>query len=301
MTRIAIAQAGTALFDTKATLQKCEALTVKAAKGGAKLIVFPEAFIGGYPKGLDFGATLGIRTPEGRDVFRRYFDCAIAVPGPETQRLGKLAKSNQITLVTGVIERSGGTLYCSVLGFDIKGALILHHRKIMPTAVERVIWGCGDGSSLKVVDTPLGKMGALICWENYMPLARMALYEQGIQIYCIPTVDDREAWIPTLRHIAREGRCFVLSACQYLTNKDYPKDILNKTRNLPELPIRGGSCVVGPLGELITEPLYGKEGIVYADLDPNDITRGKYDLDVAGHYSRPDIFDFKIKSAPSKK
>jgi nitrilase len=128
-----------------------------------------------------------------------------------------------------------------------------------------------------------------------MPLARMALYEQGVQLYCVPTVDDREAWIPTLRHIAREGRCFVLSACQYLTKQDYPKDVLAQTRHLPELPIRGGSCIVSPLGELIAGPLYDKEGIVCADLDMNEIARGKYDLDVAGHYARPDIFDFRLK------
>ena len=295
MPRIAVAQAGTELFDNRATFQKLEAMACDAAKNGAQLALFPEAFIGGYPKGLDFGASLGIRTTPGRELFQSYFDCALEVPSAVTTAIGNLALNNKIGIVTGVVERRGGTLYCSALCFAPDGSLILHHRKIMPTAIERVIWGCGDGASLKTVDTALGRIGTLICWENYMPLARMALYQQGVQLYCIPTVDDREAWIPTLRHISREGRCFVLSACQYLEKSNYPKDVLEKTRYLPDVPIRGGSCIVNPLGEIIEGPLYDKEGLIYADLDMNEIVRGKYDLDVAGHYARPDIFEFKVR------
>jgi nitrilase len=171
---------------------------------------------------------------------------------------------------------------------------MLHHRKIMPTAVERVIWGCGDGSTLKVAQSSIGNIGTLICWENYMPLARMALYEQQVQLYCIPTVDDREAWIPTLRHIAREGRCFVLSACQFLENDAYRN--IPDTRYLPDTPIRGGSCIVNPLGELVTQPLYNEAGLVFSELNMDEVTQGKYDLDVAGHYARPDIFEFKVRS-----
>lgn len=293
--KIAIAQTGTVLFDNSATMAKLERYVANAAKKKAKLVVFPEAFIGGYPKGLDFGATLGIRTPKGRSTFQSYFDCAIPVPGAVTRALGALAKRHKIMIVTGTVERAGGTLYCAALYFAANGKLIHHHRKLMPTAVERVIWGHGDGSSLKVVDTPLGSMGTLICWENYMPMARMALYQQGMQLYCIPTVDDREVWIPTLRHIAREGRCFVVSACQYLTKKYYPKDMLKTARYLPDTPIRGGSCVIDPLGEIVAGPLYDREGLLYADIDMDDIARGKYDFDVAGHYARPDIFALKIK------
>jgi nitrilase len=293
MARVALIQAGTELFNAKATLQKFKALAMKAAKGGAKLAVFPEAFLGGYPKGLDFGATLGIRTQEGREMFRRCFDDAAEIPGDLTREIGAIARKHKMAILTGLIEREGGTLYCSAVYFDAKGTLLHHHRKIVPTALERAVWGCGDGSSLTTVDTPEGKVGTLICWENYMPLARMALYQQGVELYCALTVDDREAWIPTLRHIAREGRCFVLSACQYLSKKNYPGDILKATRYLQDPPIRGGSCVVSPLGELIAGPLYDREGIVFADLDRNDIARGKYDLDVAGHYARPDIFKFR--------
>lgn len=294
-TRIAIAQTGTRLFDAAATWAVFEARLREAAKGGAQIVVFPEAFFGGYPKGLDFGATLGVRTPEGRKLFQRYSDEALLVPGPVTEAIGALARECGIMVVTGAVERQGGTLYCAALVFDARGALVHHHRKILPTAIERIIWGQGDGASLTTVETPHGKLGALICWENYMPLARMALYQAGVELYCMPTVDDRDLWLPTIRHIAREGRCFVISACQYLPRANYPEDVLKSARYLPELPIRGGSCVVGPLGEFVLEPQYDREGVFFADLDRNEIAQGKYDLDVAGHYARPDLFDFRVR------
>src|SRR5262249_45453451 len=158
-------------------------------------------------------------------------------------------------LIVGVVEREGGTLYCTVIYVGPDGQLLGKHRKLMPTAVERIVWGCGDGSTLEAIDSPIGKFGALICWENYMPLARMAMYRQRVELYCAPTVDDRESWIPTVRHIAREGRCFVLSSCQYLTRDAYPPEWLDTAQNLPELPIRGGSCIIDPMGQILAGPL----------------------------------------------
>src|SRR5580704_7564459 len=262
LTTIGVVQAGSVLGDTPRTLEKLKQLCEACARRRLNIAVFPEAFIGGYPKGLVFGASVGIRTDAGRDLFRAYSDCAIEVPGPVTAAIGKVAKDAALYLVIGVIEREAGTLYCSALYFAPNGILLGKHRKLTPTAAERVIWGCGDGSTLSAFETPIGKIGGLICWENYMPLARMSMYRQGVQLYCAPTVDDREIWIPTVRHIAREGRCFVLSSCQFLPRDAYPADWLAATVNLPEVPIRGGSCIVGPMGELLAEPVYGEETIL---------------------------------------
>ena len=204
-TKVAVVQAGSVPFDCAASLAKAERLIEDAASGGAKLVVFPEAFIGGYPKGADFGTRIGMRSPAGRAWFRRYYENAIDVPGHSTERLGRAARARGVWLVIGAIEREGGTLYCTALLIGPDGTLAGKHRKLMPTAMERVIWGFGDGSTLPVIATPFGKLGAVICWENYMPLLRAAMYAKGIQIYCAPTVDDRESWVPTMRHIALEG------------------------------------------------------------------------------------------------
>jgi nitrilase len=198
-------------------------------------------------------------------------------------------------MVIGAIERDGGTLYCSVLFLAPDGSLLGKHRKVMPTAMERLIWGFGDGSTLPVFDTSAGRLGAVICWENYMPLLRTAMYAQGIQIYCAPTVDDRDTWIPTMRHIALEGRTFVLSACQFARRRDYPADYECVMGDEPEtILIRGGSTIVDPLGHVLAGPVYGEECLLTADLDPGRIAEGKYDLDVAGHYARPDIFRLTV-------
>src|SRR5436309_3101578 len=220
----AVVQAGSVIYDREASVAKAESLIAEAASGGARLVVFPEAFIGGYPKGEDFGARVGSRTPEGRKLFRRYYEGALDVPGPGTARLGEAAKTHGVWLVIGVIERDGGTLYCTALFFAPDGSLAAKHRKLMPTAMERLIWGFGDGSTLPVIETGFGRIGAVICWENYMPLMRAAMYAKGVQIYCAPTVDDRERWAASMRHIALEGRCFVLSACQYIRTGDFPAD-----------------------------------------------------------------------------
>ncbi len=297
--RVAVIQAGSRLFDTPATLAKLRRLAGEAAAQGAKLALFPEAFVGGYPKGVDFGARVGSRTPEGRDWFRRYCDSAIAVPGPACDDMAAVAVEYAMTLVVGVIERSGGTLYCTALTFGPDGSLLAAHRKLMPTAMERIIWGQGDGSTIPVVDTPVGKVGAVICWENYMPLLRTAMYAQGVEVYCAPTVDDRDTWPLSMRHIAFEGRCFVLSAVQWLTRGDCPDDFHPREGDDPAtVLIRGGSCIVGPLGDLLAGPVYGGEAVLVADLDLDNIARGKYDLDVVGHYARPDVFRLEIDTTP---
>ena len=293
--RAAVVQAAPALFDTPRTLQKLTDLTADAARRGAGLVVFPEAFVGGYPKGHDFGASVGVRTPEGRDEFRRLYEAAVEVPGPAAEAIGSVARDHAVHLVVGVVERDGATLYCSALVFGPDGTLLGKHRKLMPTAAERVIWGSGDGSTLPVVTTRLGRVGAVICWENYMPLLRTAMYAKGVELYCALTVDDRETWVPTVRHIALEGRCFVLSACQFVRRADLPAGY--PTGRLPapqDEVIRGGSCVVGPLGELLAGPAYGEECVLTADLDRAELARAKLDFDVVGHYARPDVFRLEV-------
>jgi nitrilase len=296
----AVVQAAPVMFDVRGTIAKLRDLAADAARHKAKLIVFPEAFISAYPKGLGFGARMGMRSPEGREEFRIYYESAVDVPGADVDLLAKIAHENDAHLVVGVIERDGGTLYCTALIFGPNGRLLGKHRKLMPTALERLVWGQGDGSTLGVVDTPLGKIGTVICWENYMPLLRMAMYARGIQLYCAPTVDDRETWLPTMRHIALEGRCFVLSACQFLTRGDCPRayEGMHGTDSANVL-IRGGSCMVAPLGQVLAGPHFGSETILTAELDPAELARGKYDFDVAGHYARPDVFRLTVNERPA--
>lgn len=299
--RAAVVQAAPVLFDSPKSLQKLADLTADAARQHAELVVFPEAFIGGYYKGHDFGVSLGIRSPEGREEFRRLSENAIEVPGAGTEFIGGVARDRAIHLVVGVIEREGGTLYCTALLFGPDGTLLGKHRKLMPTAMERVLWGSGDGSTLPVVPTKLGKIGSVICWENYMPLLRTAMYAKGIDLYCAITVDDRDTWLPTVTHIALEGRCFVLSACQFLKRSDLPPGY--PTQRFPasqDVLIRGGSCIIGPLGQMLAGPKYGEECILTAFLDRGDLARAKFDFDVVGHYARPDVFRLDVNEQPMK-
>ncbi len=294
----AVVQAAPIGFDREATLSKLEKLVADAAGGGAQIAVFPEGFVPAYPRGFDFETVVGQRTAEGRDQFRRYFDGAIEVPGPDVDRIAAAAGEHAIHLVVGVIERDGGTLYCTALFFRPEGYLG-KHRKLMPTAAERLIWGFGDGSTLPVYDTSLGRLGAVICWENYMPMLRMTMYAKGIQIYCAPTADSRETWLPTMRHVAMEGRCFVLSACEFLRRSDLPMDIPNHISEEPDaIVMRGGSAIIDPLGRVLAGPCYDEETTLYAELDLDDIPRGKYDFDVAGHYARPDVFQLSVNENP---
>lgn len=295
----AVVQAAPVVFDTARTLEKLRDLTSDAAATGAKLAVFPESFVSAYPKGLDFGARIGMRAPEGREDFRRYWESSIDVPGPETEIIGQAAEAAGLYLVVGVMERDLGTLYCTALYFGPDGRLLGKHRKLMPTALERLVWGFGDGSTLPVLDTALGKLGAVICWENYMPLLRMTMYSKGIELYCAPTADDRDTWLPTMQTVALEGRCFVLSACQYLTRADCPPDYAAIQGDDPSTVLmRGGSCIVGPLGQVLAAPNFEGETILTAEIDRREIAKGKYDFDAAGHYARPDVFRLHVNEKP---
>ncbi|MEM6569881.1 MAG: carbon-nitrogen hydrolase family protein [Planctomycetota bacterium] len=292
-------QSAPVAFDLERTLGRVAERAADAAADGARLAVFPEAFIGGYPKGSDFGIRLGTRSDEGRAAFERYHAGAIEVPGPAVDRLGEIAADHGLEIVIGVVERERGTLYCTALFLGADGALRAKHRKLVPTALERCIWGRGDGSTLSVVDTPLGRIGAAICWENYMPLYRATLFARGVELYCAPTVDDRDVWQATARHIAVEGRCFVLSACQHMRRSDLPSDWKTDAGSAPDdLLIGGGSVIVDPFGEVLAGPVTGEDAVLVADLDPGAITRGRFDLDVSGHYARPDVFDLRVDERP---
>lgn len=292
---VAVVQAGAPIFDSTAALEAARRWISEAAAGGARLVVLPEAFIGGYPKGLDFGVVVGSRSQEGRETFRRYAAGAIAVPGPETRELADLSTELGTDVVIGVIERDGGTLYCTALTFVAGQGLVNAHRKLQPTAAERVIWGQGDGSTLGTATASYGALGTAICWENYMPLLRTAMYARGVDVWCAPTVDDREVWAATMTHIALEGRCFVLSANQHLLRSAFPADVHPVQGEDPEtVLIGGGSMIVSPLGEVLAGPLRGGEGVLHATLDLDDLARARFDLDVVGHYARPDVFRLDV-------
>lgn len=296
---VAAVQAGSVLFDTPATLAKAERLAREAAAQGAQLVVLPEAFLGGYPKGVDFGVTVGSRTPAGRELFGRYARAAIAVPGPETDRLGELARELGLHLVVGAIERVRGTLYCTALFFDPVVGYRTLHRKLMPTAAERYLWGQGDGSTMPAPRTDVGILGSAICWENYMPSFRQAMYAKGVEIWCAPTVDDRQQWQATMTHVALEGRCFVVSANQYLLRSDLPADVTPVQGDDPDtVLIGGGSVIVSPLGQVLAGPLRGSEGILLATIDLDELGPARFDLDVTGHYARPDVVTLTVDETP---
>ena len=298
----AVAQTATVMFDTAATVAKAETLMAEAAARGAQVLVFPEAFVGGYPKGADFHIFIGARTPEGRQDFLKYYEAAVALNGPEIARLAQAAGAHKLYVCVGIIERDGGTLYCTAVYLGPEGTVLGHHRKLMPTALERLVWGYGDGSTLKAVDTPFGKLGAVICWENYMPALRMAMYQQRVALYCAPTADDRDTWISTMQHIAMEGRCFVLSSCQHLRRAQLPMDALHN--RLPEAPdtllMRGGSCIISPIGKVLAGPVYGEDVLLTAEIDLDDIPRAQMDFDPVGHYARPDVFQLAVNTAPQR-
>lgn len=303
--RVAVVQAASVLFDREASLQKACRLIAEAAAQGAQLILFPEAFIPAYPRGLGFGTVVGSRSVSGRQSWERFWANSVDVPSSTTETLGAAACEAGAYLAIGVVERdvqfSRGTLYCTLLYFDPQGCLLGKHRKLRPTAAERVIWGEGDGSTLTVLDTELGRVGGLICWENYMPLARMALYGKGVELYLAPTADARDSWQATLRHIACEGRCFVLGCNQFVTRAMYPADLvdISDLADASGILCRGGSAIVSPLGEYVAGPLYDEEGVLMADLDLAEVARGKFDFDVVGHYARPDVFQLTVNEQPA--
>ncbi|KAJ7540525.1 hypothetical protein O6H91_10G019800 [Diphasiastrum complanatum] len=302
--RATVVQASTIFYDTPATLDKAERLVEEATALGSQLVVFPEAFVGGYPRGASFGVIIGNRSMKGREDFRKYYSSAIDVPGPEVERLAGIAGRYKVHLVIGVVERAGYTLFCSVLFFDAQGQYLGKHRKLMPTALERVIWGFGDGSTLPVFDTQVGRLGALICWENRMPLLRTAMYGKGIEIYCAPTADSRDTWQASICHIALEGGCFVLSANQFCRRSDYPPPpeyVFGGSEEDPSpetIVCSGGSTIVSPSGTILAGPNHEGEALISADLDFGEIIKAKFDFDVVGHYARPDVLGLMVKEIP---
>ncbi|TFY69388.1 hypothetical protein EVG20_g3178 [Dentipellis fragilis] len=310
--RASVVQTCTAAYSLTDTLDRLERLTVLAKeRDGSQLAVFPEAFIGGYPKMSTFGAVVGERSAQGRDEFLRYYKAAIELPSPALERIKKVSRETGVFLVVGIIERDGGTLYCTAIFVDPNQGFVGKHRKLMPTASERLIWGQGGPDTLPVIEAQFAsskaeetgvsaKLSATICWENYMPLLRTFYYSKGTQIYCAPTVDARPAWQHTMTHIALEGRCFVLSACQFAQEKDYPAEhpVADVSARNPEtVMIAGGSVIISPLGKVLAGPLLEGEGVLTAELDLDDIARGKFDLDVVGHYARNDIFHLETTGA----
>ena len=296
-TTVAALQLGTDPMGTAATLATLQGYGEAVRAAGIDLLVLPEALLGGYPKGEGFGTQLGYRLPEGRARFADYAAQAIDVPGPETDGVAGFAAGCGCDLVIGVVERDGATLYCTALLFTAADGLVAKHRKLMPTGTERLVWGQGDGSTMPVVPTRAGRVGMAICWENHMPLFRTAMYGRGLDLWCAPTVDDRDVWQCSMRHIAHEGRCFVVSACQVMPA---PGRLGRAAPGWPEdRPlIRGGSVIVGPLGDVLAGPLFGEPGLVTARIDTASLAGARYDFDPVGHYNRADVFQLTVDDRP---
>lgn len=302
--KVAVVQSAPILFDKQDSMYLIEKWTKEAAEQGARLVVFPEVFVSGYPRGLHFGTRVGSRSEAGRADWFRYWESAIEIPGKDTELIGQIAKEAGAYVVIGVVEKEPSfgntTLYNSIVYIGPDGRVLGKHRKLIPTGAERLLWGQGDGSTLTVIDTPFGRIGGLICWENYMPLARAAMYAKGIDILITPTADARDTWQSTIRHIACEGRCFVLSSNQYVTKASYPTDLAcyADIADDDDVLCRGGSAIVGPLGGYVAEPLFGREGLLVAELDMSEVIRSRFDFDVVGHYSRPDVFQLAVNELP---
>lgn len=306
MSKVAVIQSASVPFDAEASTLKAEQLIAEVGAAGAELAVFPEAFIGGYPKGTAFGTAIGYRLKRGREEYARYFAGAVALDGPEVERLVQASAEHGVSVVMGIIERLGATLYCTALLISPTDGLVGNHRKLMPTGTERLVWGFGDGSTLDTMDTSAGKVGTVICWENYMPLMRQAMYAKGVQLYCAPTADDRPTWQASMTHIALEGRVFVLSACQYITRDAFPEDHQidveppqNGAKDSNVL-MRGGSVIIDPSGTVLAGPVFDEETILYADIDLEAKTESHLDFDVVGHYSRPDVFSLNVNTRPTE-
>ena len=300
MIKIGVVQATPTLFDVAKTLQTVKIWILKASQEKCQLVLFPEAFIPGYPRGMDFGTVVGKRTDKGKKQWQSYWENSIEVPGDYTERLGDLARKHSIYLAIGISERDliSKSLYCTLLYYNPEGILLGKHRKIKPTGSERIIWGEGDGSTLTTINSRIGKFGGLICWENYMPAARMAMYSKGIDIYLAPTADNRESWLTALKHIAVEGRCYVLGANQYVVPDHYPKSLQKEIREENGVISQGGSVIISPNGNVLAGPLFNMEGLLTAEFDPGEVIRSRMDFDVIGHYSRDDIFSLSVRDIP---
>jgi nitrilase len=295
---VACVQAEPVVLDRDATLDKLASLTGEAAAHGADLVVFPETFVSVYPSSAWAKALAGWADPRAKAAFARLVESAVEVPGPAADRLGEIARENGVWLVTGVNEidsSKNGTVYNALLYHAPDGALAQKHRKLVPTNHERLVWGQGHGDGLRALDTSLGRIGGLICWENYMPLARFSLYESGVEIYLAPTADDADAWQSTLVHIARESRAFVVAPCHFQRVSAYPEDfpLRELLEGLDGLG-RGGSAILAPDGSYLAGPLYDEEGILYAELQPARLAEERQRFDAAGHYHRPDVLRLEV-------
>ena len=299
--KVGVIQATPVLFDVEKTVAKVIEWIEKGAKDGCELLLFPESFVPCYPRGLDFDAKVGRRTDKSRNLWLEYWNNSLETSSKYINEIGDAIKKANLFVALGVTEKEnkGGSLHCSLLYFDNRGQLIGKHRKLKPTGLERYLWAESDGSTLVSFDTKIGKIGGLICWENYMPLARMSMYQQGVEIYLAPTADARTSWQSTLQHIALEGRCFVLAANQFVKKTDYPERFSEDIKEEPDIMCAGGSVILSPMGEVLAGPLWNTEGILTAELDFDILVKSKLDFDVIGHYARPDIFDYKVNKQPS--
>lgn len=296
--KLAVVQAAPVMFDKTACIEKALKLINECTANGAELIVFPELFIPGYPYGMTFGFRVGSRNADGRKDWKVYYDNSILANGPEMQQLIEKAKEQGIYLSIGYSERDAvtGTLYNSNMMIAPDGTA-MNHRKLKPTGSERVVWGDADRDYFPVMETPWGPMGNLICWESYMPLARVALYQKGISLYISPNTNDNPEWQDTIRHIAIEGHCYFINCDMFFTRADYPKTASagEEIAKLPEIACRGGSCVVDPFGHVVSDTIWDQEGIIYAELDMQKVPVSKMEHDVCGHYARPDVLKLQVE------
>jgi len=297
---VAAIQAAPVLLDREATIGRVVALAEQAAAGGARLVAFPEAFVPGYP---DWVWRTRPWDADATALYARLLDQAVVVGSPAAGALAETARRLQIWLSVGVDERdeADSTIYNSLLHFAPDGSLAARHRKLMPTGGERLVWGMGDGSTLTVIDAGFGRLGGLICWENYMPLARAALYAQGVDVYLAPTWDNSDVWVPTLRHIAREGRTYVIGVTSCIRAVDLPADLPGRAGlygDPDDWLSRGNSAIIGPDGEVLAGPLVGQEGILYAEIDTARARASRQQFDPVGHYNRPDVFRLLVDTSP---
>ena len=299
----ACVQVEPAIFDRSGTIDRLAERTAEAAAAGAQLVVFPETFIPAYPSSVWAKALAGWSEPGAKEAFALLHRESLEIPGADADRLAAIAREHGVWLVVGVNEADperAGTLFNSLLYYSPAGELALHHRKLVPTNHERLVWGQGDGRGLRAIESPLGRLGGLICWENYMPLARFALYESGVEIYIASTADDGDSWQATLQHIALESRSFVIAPCHFQRAGSYPDDFpLRGLLEGRDLLGRGGSAILAPDGSYLAGPLYGEEGILYAELDPDVLLQARQRFDPAGHYHRPDVLRLTVSPLES--
>ena len=301
--RVACVQAEPVIFDRAATIEKLAGLTKDAAAAGAQLVVFPETFVPAYPSSRWAKAFAGWADPRAKETFALLRRESLEVPGPAERRLGEIAREHGVWLVTGVNEvdpERPGTIYNALLYHAPDGTLAQHHRKLVPTNHERLVWGQGDGGGLRAFDAGIGRIGGLICWENYMPLARFSLYESGVEIYIASTADDGDEWQSTLVHIARESRAFVVAPSHFQRASSYPDEFpLAELLEGVDVLGRGGSAILAPDGSYLAGPLYDEEGVLFAELDPARLFAERQRFDPAGHYHRPDIFQLEVTATRS--